>query len=328
MRLIGLAVALVVSIFVVPLAAEAQAGKIPRIGWLMGGSPGTHGVFLAAFRQGLRDVGYTEGQNITIELRYTHGANERLPDLMAELLRLNVDVIVVDGTPPALAAKVATAKVPIVFTLAGDPVGSGLVASLARPGGNVTGVSNFRGDLIGKQLQFLKEVLPQLVRVAVLYNPRNPAYTATVLDGLRVAGHALPVELQVLEVRNSNELTSAFQALARGRAGALLALGDVIFRTEQVQLLRLAAESRLPAMYSDKGFVEPGGLMSYGVNYPDNFRRAAVFVDKILKGAKPADLPVEQPTKFELVVNLKTAKALGLTIPQSLLLRADEIIHP
>jgi len=282
MRVIGLAVALTVSLFLAPLAAEAQAGKIPRIGWLMGGSPNSHGAFLAAFRQGLRDVGYTEGQNIAIEPRYAHGANDRLPDLMAELLRLKADVIVVDGTPPALVAKAATTKVPIVFTLAGDPVGSGLVASFAHPGGNVTGVSNFRGDLSGKQLQFLKELVPQLARVAVLYNPLNPVYTAAILDGARVAGRALAVELQVLEVRNSNELTSAFSALARGRAGALLALGDVIFRTEQVQLLRLAAESRLPTMYSDKTFVEAGGLMSYGVSYPDNFRRTAVFVDKIL----------------------------------------------
>ncbi len=253
MRVIGLAVALTVSLFLAPLAAEAQAGKIPRIGWLMGGSPNSHGAFLAAFRQGLRDVGYTEGQNIAIEPRYAHGANDRLPDLMAELLRLKADVIVVDGTPPALVAKAATTKVPIVFTLAGDPVGSGLVASFAHPGGNVTGVSNFRGDLSGKQLQFLKELVPQLARVAVLYNPLNPVYT-----------------------------TSAFSALARSRAGALLALGDVIFRTEQVQLLRLAAESRLPTMYSDKTFVEAGGLMSYGLSYPDNFRRTAVFVDKIL----------------------------------------------
>jgi putative ABC transport system substrate-binding protein len=191
----------------------------------------------------------------------------------------------------------------------------------------VTGLSNLRGDLSGKQLQLLTELVPQLARVGVLYNPLNPAYTATILDGARVAGRALAVELQVLEVRNSNELTSAFSALARGRAGALLALGDVIFRTEQVQLLRLAAESRLPAMYSDKLFVEAGGLMSYGVSYPDNFRRAAVFVDKILKGAKPADLPVEQPTKFELMINMKTAKALGLMIPQTILIQADQVIE-
>jgi putative tryptophan/tyrosine transport system substrate-binding protein len=326
MRRIGLAVVLAVSMFLVPLAAGAQAGKMPRIGWLMGGSPSSHSVFLDAFRQGLRDVGYTEGKNIAIEPRYTHGAHDRLPDLTAELLRLKVDVIVVDGTAPASAAKAATAQVPIVFTLAGDPVGSGLVASFAHPGGNVTGLSNLRGDLSGKQLQLLKELVPQLARVAVLYNPLNPAYR-TYLDGARVAGRALAVELQVLEVRNSNELTSAFSALARGRAGALLALGDVIFRTEQVQLLRLAEESRLPAMYSDKLFVEAGGLMSYGVSYPDNFRRAATYVDKILKGAKPADLPVEQPTKFELVINLKTAKALNLTIPQSVLLRADQVIE-
>jgi putative ABC transport system substrate-binding protein len=233
---------------------------------------------------------------------------------------------VVDGTPTTAVAKAATTTIPIVFTLAGDPVGTGLVASLARPGGNVTGLSNLTGELSGKQLQLLKEAIPPLTRVAILYNPINPA-TAAMLSRAKEAARALAVEVQPVEVREPGELASTFSAMSTGRAGAFLALADAVLTAQRGRLLDLAARNRLPAMYATRDWAEGGGLMAYGPSFADNFRRAATFVDKILKGARPADLPVEQPTKFELVINLKTAKALGLTIPQSVLLRADEVIQ-
>jgi putative ABC transport system substrate-binding protein len=319
--LLLLAVAILAAL---PSAEAQQPGKLHQIGFLRYTSPQASS--FEAFRQGLRALGYAEGQNIAIEQRYAHGVHDRLPDLAAELVRLKVDVIVVDGTATAIVAKAATTTIPIVFTLAGDPVGSGLVASLARPGGNVTGLSNLAAELSGKQLQLLKEAVPGASQIAILYNPVNPAM-APALDGARAAARALAVQLQVLEVRRPNELGSAFSAMARGRAGALLTLPDAIFATERVRLLEFAAKSRLPVIFSQRQDVEAGGLMSYGPNFPDQFRRAASYVDKILKGAKPGDLPVEQPTKFELVINLKTAKALGLKIPQSILVRADEVIQ-
>ncbi len=308
-----------------PLASEAQQpSKVPRVGVI--GEASANDPFLAAFRQGLRQLGYTEGQNIEIEYRYAHGALERAPTLAAELIRLRVDVLVVGGTIAAQSAKAATTTMPIVFALAGDPVGSGLVASLAHPGGNATGMSNLVPELTGKQIELLKAAVPQVSRVTVLYNPVNPV-AGPALDGTREAARTLAVELQVLEVRRPNELTRAFLALTAWRAGALLALSDPVFGDELTQLSKLAAKNRLPAMYASRRFVEAGGLLSYGPNLSDNYRRAATYVDKILKGAKPADLPVEQPTKFELVINLKTAKALGLTIPPSLLGRADQVIE-
>jgi putative ABC transport system substrate-binding protein len=325
MRLIGLAVVLAFSLTLEPLAAEAQsAGRVPRVGVLMAGSPS--GAFLTQFRQGLRELGYIEGQNIAIEQRFAHGVRDRVPNLAAELISLKVDLIVVDGTATALSAKAATTKIPIVFTLAGDPVGSGLVASLARPGGNVTGLSNIISELGGKQLELLKEAAPQVARVAVLYNPVNPA-TALWLARVRAAARALTVELQAFEVRKANDLASVFSALAGWRADALLMMTDTIFTIGRVQLVQLAAKNRLPGIYGSREYADAGGLMAYGPSFNDNFRRAATYVVKILKGANPADLPVEQPTKFELVINLKTARALGLTIPQTLLLQADQIIE-
>jgi len=309
----------------VPLAVGAQQPrKVPRVGVIGEGSPTDSGN--APFRQGLRELGYVEGQSVVIEDRYAHGVIDRVPNLAAELIRLGVDVLVVGGTVSAQSAKAVTTTVPIVFTQAGDPVGSGLVASLARPGGNATGLSNLTSELGGKQLELLKAAVPQISRVTVLYNPGNPA-AGPGLNRAREAARALAVELQVLEVRQPNELTSAFSALAAWRAGAVLALSDPVFATETAQLSKLAAKNRLPAIFATRRFAEAGGLLAYGPNLSDHYRRAATYVDKILKGAKPADLPVEQPTKFEFVINLKTAKALGLTIPQSLLLRADEVIQ-
>jgi len=307
-----------------PLAAQAQRpSKVPRVGVIWEGLSTDSA--LAAFRQGLRELGYTEGQNIVIEYRSTHGVPNQVSKLAAELIHLGVEVLVVGGTVSAQSAKAVTTTVPIVFTLAGDPVGSGLVASLARPGGNATGLSNLASELSGKQLELLKAAVPQVSRVTVMYNPANPG-AGPALIRAREAARTLAVELQVLEMRQPNELASAFSALKRWRSGALLTLPDPVF-ADYAQLSKLATKNRLPAIYASRGFAEAGGLLAYGPNFSDNYRRAATYVDKILKGAKPADLPVEQPTKFEFVINLKTAKALGLTIPQSLLLRADEVIQ-
>jgi putative ABC transport system substrate-binding protein len=324
MRLIGLVMLLLLT----PLAGEAQqpVGKIPRIGVVGERSP-TDG-FLEAFRQGLRDLGHTDGQSVTIQYRYAHGVVDRFPDIVAELLRLDVDVLLVGGTSAARAAKTQTKTVPIVFTLAGDPVGSGLVASLARPGGNVTGLTSLsiNPELSGKQFDLLKGAAPHVSRIAVLYNPANPA-AGPALEGTREVARAVSVELRALEVRRPNQLEAAFSALTAWRAGAVLALSDPVFGNDLPQLSKLAAKNRLPAMYARREFAEAGGLMAYGASFSDNYRHAATYVDKILKGAKPADLPVEQPTKFELVINLRTARALGLTIPQTLLLRADQVIQ-
>jgi putative ABC transport system substrate-binding protein len=252
---------------------------------------------------------------------------DRLPDLAAELVRLKVDIIVAAPTPAAVAAKNATGTIPIVMTVVGDPVGIGLIASLARPGGNVTGLSYSVGvETFGKGLELLKAALPKVRRMAILSNPGNPSHVLAIRD-LKVAAGSLGVQLQFLEARGPNEFDGAFAAMAKERVGALLVVADSVFNFHRARLTDLAARSRLPTMYGIRENVEAGGLMSYGASVPDLYRRAAGYVDKILKGAKPADLPVEQPTKFELVINLKTAKALGLTIPQSLLLRADQVIE-
>ncbi len=309
-----------------PLVARAQSpSKVPRIGVI--GERSTTDHLLAAFQQGLRDLGYVEGQSIRVEYRYAQGTSDRFSRLAAELIRLDVDVLVVGGTVAAPAAKAQTTTVPIVFALAGDPVASGLVTSLARPGGNATGMSNLVPELSAKQLELLKAAAPQVSRVALLYNPDNQVHAGRALDAAREAARTLAVELQSLELRHRREVPSAFAALTAWRAGALLALSDPVVGNELPQISQLAARHRLPAIYSRREFAEAGGLLTYGPRFTENYRRAASYVDRILKGAKPADLPVERPTTFELVINLKTARALGLTISPSLLGRADQVLQ-
>ena len=315
---------LCVLLFALCLPAEAQqAGRVYKIGFLRRASPQAHE--FDSFRQGLRDLGYVEGQNITIEQRYAHGVADRLPELATELVELKVEVIVVDGTTTAKAAKTVTTTIPIIFTL-GDPLATGIVASYARPGGNVTGVTTVSTELSGKRLELLKEVVPNVSRVAVLFNPTNVGYPYA-LKETEAAAQSLALQLQTLEARSTKELTSAFSAIERARIGALVTLPDAMFFGQRQRVVELAGKSRLPAIFPEKDFVDVGGLMAYGPNIPDNFRRAAYYVDKILKGAKPADLPVEQPTKFEFIVNLKAAKQISLTIPQNVLARADRVIR-
>ena len=324
---VRLIVALALGLLVAPFAAEAQQPKkVPRIGVLWAYSPTIVSPFAEAFRQGLRGLGYVEGQNIALEERWAEGGFDRLPALAAEVVRVNVDVIVAASTPAVQAAQQATRMIPIVMTLVSDPVESGLVGSLARPAGNVTGFSMMNPDLSGKRLQLLKELVPNVSRVAVLCNPSIPI-TPPLLRETEAAARALGLQLQVVEVRDPTKFDSAFSAMTRGRAGALVVLPDPTFRNEQRRILDLAAKNRLPAMYWSRELVDAGGLMAYGPNIPDLFRLAATYVDKILKGRKPADLPVEQPMRFELVINMKTAKALGITFPQSILIRADQVIQ-
>ncbi len=313
-----------------PLAIEAQpAAKSARIGYLatdlVAGDPRT----LEAFLQGLRDLGYVEGRNLLIEYRDAEGKVERFPALAAELVALKVDLIVVGNTPAALAAKQATKVLPIVFPGAADPVGSGLVTSLVRPGGNLTGLSLLNPGLVGKRLEQLKEAVPGVTRVAVLWHPGafGERTDKDMLKGAEVAGRALGVRLQFVEARGPADFDRAFADMTRGRAGALIVLGGSMLNSQRKRLVDLAAKSRLPAAYEYRAYVEAGGLMSYGPDLADSYRRAATYVDKILKGAKPADLPVEQPTKLELAINLKTAKALGVTIPRSVLAQADHLIE-
>jgi len=279
-----------------------------------------------AFLEGMHALGYVEGQNFVMEYRASAGQSERLPALAAELVRLKVDVLLAWTTPAALAAKDATTTIPIVMMGVGDPVGSDLVASLARPGGNVTGLASLAPDLVGKQLEFLKDVLPTVSRVAILWNPANPT-RALIVREADMAAQRLGVQLHLVEARSPDAFDRAFAAMTSAHAGALLVLGDGMFFQHRRRLAELAATSHLPTMHNIRPFVEAGGLMAYGPSTLDIRRRAAVYVDKILKGAKPANLPVEQPTKFELIINLKTAKTLGLTIPPSLLLLADEVIQ-
>lgn len=323
------AVALV--LLAAPLAAEAQRpGRLHRIGFLAISpiTPATAETqrIWDAFRQGLREHGWVEGKNIVIESRSWEGKAERLPDVAAEMVRLKVDVIVAIAAQGALAAKSATKTIPVVALGITDPVGSGLVTSLARPGGNVTGLSVMAPDLVGKQVELMKEVLPRLSRVAILWNPAHPVHPQLLKEG-KVAAQALGVQLQPLEARVPGDFEAAFSAMAKGRAEALLVLVDPTYYLHRITLVELAATTRLPAMYGLTGFVIEGGLMGYGPDLVEHFRQGAGYVDRILRGAKPANLPVEQPTKFELLINLKTAKALGLTLPQSLLLRADRVIE-
>jgi len=309
-------------LFALGFSAQAQqAKKVPRVGVLRPGSPPDP--YVDAFRQGLRDLGYVEGKNIAIEYRWAEGKSAGLPLLAAELVHLKVDAIVTQGEAATRAVKEATSTIPIVMATSGDPVGAGLVASLARPGGNVTGLSAVAPDLTGKRLQLLKEAVPKVSRVAILYNPTILGAVLSVKEA-QAAAPPLALKVQPVEVRAPDELGPAFDAMTRERAEALFAIGDPFTITHQRQILDLAAKRRLPTTFD---WLEPADcLISYGPNRLDMFRRAATFVDKVLKGTKPEDLPVEQPMKFELVINLKTAKQIGLTIPQSVLYRADKVI--
>ncbi len=309
------------------LPAEAQQPtKNPRIGYLSGSSPSTSPARREAFWQGLRELGYVEGKNIVIEQRYAEGKFDRLPALAAELVRLKVDIIVTAGPQTTRPAKQATSTIPIVMAQDPDPVGNGFVASLARPGGNITGLATFAPELSGKQLELLKETVPKLSRVAVFGTSINPG-NAQSLREVELAAQAFGVKLQYLDVLSPKDFETAFRAAGKGRADAVLMLPGSVLGLQRAQLADLAVKSRLPAIYPQAEFTEAGGLMYYGTNTPDLFRRAATFVDKILKGAKPADLPVEQPTKFEFIINLKAAKQIGLTIPPNVLARADRVIR-
>jgi len=309
-------------------AGAQQAAKVARIGFL-GTNRAVASRHVDAFLQGLHDLGYVEGRNLVIEYRDAEGKLERLPTLAAELVALKVDVIVAATTPGALAAKQATKTVPIVFAVAADPVTDGLVASLARPGGNVTGSSYLGPDLTGKQLELLKQAVPGVGRVAVLRQPSAvPERTEKeIVREADIAARALGLQLQFVEARGPDDFERAFSEMTRARAGALMVLGGNMFFSERRRLVDLAARNRLPGVYGLREYVDAGGLMSYGANQVELFRSAATYVDRILKGAKPGDLPVEQPSKFELAINLKTAKALGIAIPQSVLGRADEVIR-
>jgi len=318
-----LTIVLVLGALLAPLpAAEAQQAKpVYRIGFLRNGPPPES--FIGGFRQGLRDLGYVEGQNISIEYGLA-GSADQLPDAAAELVHRNVDLIIASGTPPVVAAKNATRTIPIVFVAAIDPITTGLAASLARPGGNVTGFALMSADLMGKRLELLKEAVPGLSRVAVLAQKINPG-NAEYIRQAELGGRALGLQLQVTAVHDAGDFEHAFSEMRA--AGAVLQLDDVLFTSYRRQLVELAARNQLPIMYTFRDFVDAGGLMAYGVDLPDHYRRAATYVDKILKGAKPADLPVQQPTKLELVINLKTARAIGLEVPPAILALADEVIE-
>ena len=305
-------------------AQAQQAGKVYSIGVLERTTIALNAANFEAFRQGLRELGYVEGKNFVIEYRSADGRDERFPGLATELVRLKVDLILTRGTPAALAAKNATGAIPVVMTGIGDPVGQGVVASLARPGGNVTGVTPLTTELYGKRVELLKELVPRAARIAAFFNMSNPAIPSAWKE-VEMAARSLGIQPQLLDVRTPEDLGRAFDAAISQRALGLVVGLDTLTQSNQQLIVDLAAKHRLPAIYASTEFV--GGLISYGANFPDLYRRAAYYVDKILKGAKPADLPVEQPTKFELVINLKTAKALGLTIPPEVLLRADVVIR-
>jgi len=323
-RIFRLALGVLLLAFSFPARAQ-QSEKILRIGYLGNSSPALERDFVDAFRQGLRDLGYAEGHNILIEYRWAEGRYDRLPEFAAELVRLKVDVLLTAGTPGALAAKQATQTIPIVMAVSGDAVGTGLVQSLARPGGNITGLTRMTRDLDGKRLELLKEIVPSLSRVATLLNPANPI-SARGWTEAQPAAKALRLKLESVEVKAADEFEAAFAAIARKRPGGLFIIADQFLLAHRTQIVDFAARQSLPAIYLYSEFVDAGGLMSYAANDPAMFRRAATYVDKILKGAKPADLPVEQPKKFELIINLKAAKQIGLTIPPNVLARADRVI--
>jgi putative ABC transport system substrate-binding protein len=311
-----------------PLAARAQQSAMPVIGFLGAVSPYGFTERLRAFRQGLKDAGYAEGENIAIEYRWAESQLDRLPELAADLVRRRVTVIVATGgAVPAIAAKAATTTIPIVFTVPEDPVRLGLVASLARPGGNATGINFFASELVEKRLGLLRELVPNAVRVAVLVNPADASNTEATVKGVETVAHAMALQVQFFRASTSGEIQAAFERLARERPDVLFVGGDPFFLVRRVQLATLAALHRLPAAFSNRDHVEAGGLMSYGTNNNDAFRQAGIYTGRVLKGEKPADLPVVQPTKFELVINLPTAIAFGLEVPATLLARADEVIE-
>ena len=310
-----------------PIAARAQQpGRIYRIGMLEMVAAASNAANFDALRKGLRELGYVEGRNLVFDYRSADGRSERFPQLAAELLRLNVDLIVTRGTPAVMAAKNASATIPVVMAASGEPVGTGVVAGLARPGGNVTGLSAFTSELIAKRLELMRETVAGIGRIAFMQNIGNPIGPSQ-WEGVKTAAASLGLEAQLLDVRTPEDIVQAFDTAIARRADAILVANDTVTLANRRQVVELAAKHRLPAMYHTREFVDAGGLMSHGVSYPDLYRRAATFVDKIFKGAKPADLPVEQPTKFELVINVKTAKALGLDVPPMLLARADEVIE-
>jgi putative ABC transport system substrate-binding protein len=319
-------ITLLFALSILPVQAQ-QPGKIPRIGYLDGGFPSTNAARIDAFRQGLRERGYMEGKNIMVEYRHTEGKLDRLPTLLAELLRLKVEIIVAGGGGGAIdAAKQATKTIPIVMPMAIDPVGQGFVTSLARPGGNVTGLATLAPEISGKQLEILKEIVPRLSRVA-FFGTSTRQGSAQAYKETELAAKAFGVKLQYLDVLSPKDFEAAFRAAVKGRAEAVLVLTGPVVNSQRKQIADYAAKNRLPAILPFPEYVEAGGLMSYSASVTDMYRRAATYVDKILKGAKPADLPVEQPTKFEFVINLKTAKQIGLTIPPNVLARADRVIR-
>jgi putative ABC transport system substrate-binding protein len=310
-----------------PLAARAQqAGRVYRIGVLETSPAASNAPNFDALRKGLRELGYVEGQNLILDYRSADGRPERYPQLVAELLRLNVDLIVTRGTPAVMAAKNATETIPVVMAASGEPVGTGVVAGLARPGGNVTGLSALTTELVAKRLELMRETVAGIRRIAFLQDMGNPVAPSQ-WEEFKTAAPSLSLEAQLFDVRKLEDIVRAFDTAIVQRADAILVANNTVTLTNRRQVVELAAKHRLPAMYNNREFVDVGGLMVYGVSYPDLYRRAATFVDKVFKGAKPADLPVEQPTKFELVINLTTAKALGLEIPPTLLARADEVIE-
>jgi putative ABC transport system substrate-binding protein len=328
-RVAAASIALVAVVMATLLAAHAQPGRAPRIGVLLyvtAPPPGQSNPYLEAFRGGLRDLGHVEGQTVLVEYRWAGGSDQRAAELAAELVRLGVSVIVSTGTPATQMASRATTTIPIVMTAVGDPIGSGIVSNLARPGGNVTGLSLLDADLDAKRIELLKEAVPGLTRIAILWSPNDPGMMLA-FGRVEVASHALRLALQSLAVREAGELQGIVQAAAGGRPQALLVTAQPFTIRHQAQILGVASSLRLPAMYTDRRFVDAGGLMAYGPSLADVYRRAATYVDRILKGTRPADLPVEQPTRFELVVNLRAARLLGLTIPPAFLARVDQVIE-
>jgi putative ABC transport system substrate-binding protein len=326
-KALTLIVAFTLSVLLTPPATEAQQrAHLPRVGYLGTSSASLEPELVKAFREGLRDLGYVEGQNILIEYRWAEGNYQRFPDLVADLVNLKVDLILTAGTPGALAAKRATQTIPIVMAVTGDAVGTGLVSSLARPGGNLTGLTTMVPDLEGKRLEILREVVPKLTTLVVLLNTANPL-TAIQWKQTTISAKTLGIQLQPVELRRPEEFKDAFAKVARQRPDGITMVADRFLLAHRMQIVDFVAKTRLPAIYPYRDFVVAGGLMSYSPSYEDLFRRSATYVDKILKGAKPSDLPIEQPTKFELLVNMKTAKTLGVPIPPSLLLRADHVVE-
>ena len=324
---IRLLVTLALGLLVAPLTAEAQpASRLPRIGFLGNSTAALEANLVGPFREGLRDLGYVEGKNILLEYRWAEGKYERFPELISDLLQLPVEMIVTAGTPASLAVKKATTSIPLVMMAVGDPVGTGLIASLARPGGNVTGISAMAADLEGKRLELLREVVPTLSHVAVLWNPASP-FQVVAEQEVQAAAQALRIKVLSLGVQAQEQFDEAFATIRREQPEALNVLADRLFLHHRGRLMDFAINQGLPGVHAYRELVEAGGLMSYGPSYAEMHRRSAYYVDKILKGAKPADLPVEQPTKFELVINLKTAQALGLTIPPTILFQATEVIR-